>query len=456
MSKRARKVATAGLATWGAPRRTVSTLGRTTIRRVPAMPTRPRVAAAAAVLLSPLLVVPLAGPAAQAADGPLAASIAVDWQRIAARTIYVERGTAPPLGALYLSFTSLAVHDAAREGQKHGAHAAAAAVATAAHDVLRKYFPLSGAALDADLIASLARVPDGKKEDAGVAIGASAAADMIESRGEAPLDCPVSGCKDGRNDLTIQYTKTAALGIWPAQGPGGMALPWLGFVDPVVDVDPVTLDGPDPYDSPAFATDYEEARTLGSIAGTSRTQAQTDIAVFFSNNPMLMYRNALCDFLETEPLGLLPTTRLFARIDAATATTFIETWRWKYQVGFWRPDQAVDAALTDGNPGTNPHPVDWAPLVTNPAYSDYTSGHGSATSPFAEVLRQTLGDDTPLLLKVKMVDGTLLERPYATLSALEHDALHARIWGGLHFRDSMEDTYYLGHSTANQVMKAVK
>ncbi len=75
-----------------------------------------------------------------------------------------------------------------------------------------------------------------------------------------------------------------------------------------------------------------------------------------------------------------------------------------------------------------------------PAYSDYTSGHGSATSPFAEVLRQTLGDDTPLLLKA----GTL-KRPYATLSALEHDALHARIWGGLHFRDSMEDTYYLGH-----------
>jgi hypothetical protein len=405
------------------------------------MPARPRVTAAAAVLLLPFLVVPLAGPAAQAADSSLAASIAVDWQRTAARTIYVERGTAPPLGALYLSFTSLAVHDAAREGQKRGAHAAAAAVATAAHDVLREYFPLSGAALDADLAASLAMVPDGKKEDAGVAIGAAAADEMIASR-----------VGDGRNDTSIAYTKTAALGIWPALAmPGGMALPWLGFVDPVVDVDPVTLDGPDPYYSAAFATDYEEARTLGSIAGTSRTQAQTDVAVFFSGNPMLMYRNALCDYLDTEPIGLLPTTRLFARIDAATTTTFIETWRLKYEIGFWRPDQAVDAASTDGNPGTNPHPVDWAPLVTYPAYSDYTSGHGSATSPFAEVLRQTLGDDTPLLLKA----GTL-QRSYATLSGLEHDALHARIWGGLHFRDSMEDTYYLGHSIANQVMKAVK
>ena len=41
-----------------------------------------------------------------------------------------------------------------------------------------------------------------------------------------------------------------------------------------------------------------------------------------------------------------------------------------------------------------------------------------------------------------------VERTYSTLSALEYDALHARIWGGLHFRDAMEDGYLLGHTTA--------
>ena len=401
---------------------------------------RRRIAATASVLLSPLLVVPLTAPAASA-EGPLAASVAVEWQRTAARTIYVERATAPPLGALYLSFVSLAVHDAAGEAQKQGTHAAAAAVATAAHDVLREYFPLSGDMLDADLATSLAMVPDGAKEDAGVAIGAAAAEDMIASR-----------MGDGRGDPSIVYTKTAALGVWPALPmPGGMALAWLGFVDPVVDVEPVALDGPDPYTSAAFAVDYEEVRKLGSIAGTDRTQDQTDVAQFFSANPVLMYRNALCELLDAEPLGLLPTTRLFARIDAAAATTFIEAWRLKYEVGFWRPVQAVAAAEVDDNPGTNPHPVAWAPLITNPAYSDYTSGHASATSPFAEVVRQTLGDDTPLVLR----SGTT-KREYATLSALEHDALHARIWGGLHFRDAMEDGYQLGHTTADQVMSVVR
>jgi hypothetical protein len=47
-------------------------------------------------------------------------------------------------------------------------------------------------------------------------------------------------------------------------------------------------------------------------------------------------------------------------------------------------------------------------------------------------------------------------RSYDTLTALEHDALHARIWGGLHFRDAMDDGYHLGHTTAQRVMRAIR
>ena len=82
-------------------------------------------------------------------------------------------------------------------------------------------------------------------------------------------------------------------------------------------------------------------------------------------------------------------------------------------------------------------------VFPNPPYSDYLSGHGSAVSPFAESVRAELGDATPLTLA-----GATTTRSYATLSALEDDTLNARIWAGLHFRDSMEDTYYVGHTNA--------
>jgi hypothetical protein len=368
-----------------------------------------------------------------------ASSIAVTWQRIAIRTIYTEGASAPPVGALYLAFTSLAVHDAAREGQRHGMDAAAAAVAVAAHDVLYEYFPGSRPNLDSDLAASLATVSDGKQQDIGVGIGEDAAEETIASR-----------VGDGRNDPSIVYSKAPAPGIWqPAPG-GVMAAAWLGFVDPVVDVAPTPVDGPDPLTSAAYAADYNEVRAVGNVGSETRTAEQTAISQFFAANPLVMYRDALCRYLDAEPLGLLPTTRLFARIDAAVANSFIQTWRLKFDVGFWRPFQAIALADTDGNPATNPQ-AGWIPLVPNPSYSEYTSGHAAATSPFAEVLRRTLGDSTPLLLRAGSV-----ERSYATLTALEHDALNARIWGGLHFRDAMDDGYYLGHTTADRMMQVIR
>ena len=88
------------------------------------------------------------------------------WQRIAVRTIWTETAPlpAPPVGSMYLTFTSLAVHDAASEAQRRGRVAATAAVATAAHDVLWEYFPASRTNLDADLAATMAPDP-GREED---------------------------------------------------------------------------------------------------------------------------------------------------------------------------------------------------------------------------------------------------------------------------------------------------
>ena len=254
---------------------------------------------------------------------------------------------------------------------------------------------------------------------------------------------------DGRDDTSIVYEKAPAAGVWQPPAPA-MSPTWLGFVTPVVDIEPVVLDGPDGLTSPAYTAEWDEVRRLGSATSTERSATQTEIARFFGNNPVVMYRDALCRYLDTEPLGLIPVTRMFARIDAAVAMSMIQNWRWKFGVGFWRPSQAIPLADTDGNPDTKAE--GWTALLPLPPYPDYTSGHANATAPFAEVLRQTLGDDVPLVLRA----AGRADRPYATLTALEHDALNSRIWGGLHFRDAMDDGYYLGHTTAQRVIAAIR
>ena len=81
-------------------------------------------------------------------------------------------------------------------------------------------------------------------------------------------------------------------------------------------------------------------------------------------------------------------------IHGAQTDSAIRCWGLKRDVGFWRPSQAVAGAGTDGNDATVSE-AGWAPLVPNPNYSDYVSGHACLTGPAVEVIRRILGENTP-------------------------------------------------------------
>ena len=159
---------------------------------------------------------------------------------------------------------------------------------------------------------------------------------------------------------------------------------------------------------------------------------------------------SLIRYLGAHPQGIVETSRVFAQMHGAITDTFICTWQQKRDVGFWRPFQAISGQYDDGNPGTTPQPG-WTPLIPTPPYSDYLSGHASGTSPQVEVIRRVFGEATSLELR----SPTLGARTYAHLSEIEHEAFHARIWGGLHYTKAMRDTYEMGHSTAGRVMSVV-
>jgi hypothetical protein len=405
----------------------------------------------AAVLLASLLV---ATPVTATAEGTALdqlraedsdASIALDWQRTALRTIFTEAATPVPASALYLGFTSLAVDDAVDRALSQNASASAAA-AVAAHDVLVAYFKASTTNLDADLATSLSKIPDGQAERKGIKLGGAAAATMVASRVD-----------DGRN-TQVSYNKPAEAGIWQPPA-SGMAVPWLGFVKPLVLPKPVNVDGPDPIGSAAYAADFNEVKRVGSTTSSERTAAQTDTANFFRVNPVLQLRQALLDHLAGHPLSLAGTTRMFAALDAATADALIQAWRLKFDIGYWRPFQAIPAADTDGNDATTADPI-WKPLIetpppgtstpgTTPPYPDYVSGHACVVAAFTATVRPVLGDVS--LSVPALVSDT--KRPYQSLSAIENDAFMARIWLGIHFRDAMEDGYKIGHETGKQVSR---
>jgi len=380
-------------------------------------------------------------PAAQAARCSSAESpqVVLDWERIVFRTVYGNTATPIPVGVPILGFVSVALHRAANRSAHVGGSSETAAVATAAHDVLVHYYPAQGPLLGADLEASLAGI-DPAPRTKGARIGAKAAADLLASR-----------VGDHYLDPSFHYSKSPGPGVWqPNPGTTDMLAPWLGSLRPLFLRRPVRVSGPDALASTRYAADHDEVRRLGSASSTERSADQTATALFFNSNSATMVSDALVRYLETHPVDLLRAARLFAMIHGAMTDSAIQVWGLKRDVGFWRPSQAVAAADTDGNPDTASE-AGWAPLVPNPNYSDYVSGHAGLTGPACQVIRRTLGEQTSLELRSV---SSPTPRVYGHLSDLEHDAFHARIWSGLHFRRAMLDGYVIAHRTADRVVEA--
>src|SRR3954465_9095752 len=122
----------------------------------------------------------------------MAADTVLEWNQVAVEATRVAR-LSPNAQTRALAMVHGAVFDAVNgieRGyapylvERHAPRWASeeAAAATAAHDVLVGVMPAQQATLDAALTASLAKVPDGRAEDAGVAFGKLVARHMLAER----------------------------------------------------------------------------------------------------------------------------------------------------------------------------------------------------------------------------------------------------------------------------------
>ncbi|GAA1514408.1 vanadium-dependent haloperoxidase [Kribbella lupini] len=375
-------------------------------------------------------------------------AVIISWNTIATRTIFTENATPIPAAPLYYSFVSLAVYDAVvaiegryqpylRQPRVHGRASSEAAAVTAAYEVLRYYFPASAGHLTTDHTASLNAVPDGRAKTAGIAVGRTAAAKLIRAR---------QG--DGRG-AAITFDRAPAIGVWrpTPEAFAPMAVPWLGFVRPLVLNSPtqLRLPGPDPLRSKDYAREFAEVKAMGSATGSHRTGAQTETAMFWSANAVLQYQVSLGQELGARGWSFLRTARAFALLGTGTADALVSCWRAKYDYGYWRPITAIRLAGEDGNRATKPDPT-WTPLVPTPPYPDYVSGHACVTGAATETFGHLFGRRS---IDVDIASSvTATTRHYRTTAALDAETMNARIWLGLHFRQAMVDGNRLGHRAA--------
>jgi hypothetical protein len=307
---------------------------------------------------------------------------------------------------------------------------AVVAAAAAAHRVLVSFFPANQAALDAQLAQSLAGLPDGPAEDAGVALGRAVGRYVLDFRAIDGFDVP------------DPFSPAPGAGVWEPTPPAFAPLLEPQFQN----VRPFTLrdraqflpDPPPALTSKAYARELDEVKLLGRDTSSARTADQTHVAHFWVEPSSITWSRVGNIVSAQREYSLHRTARLLALLNMAMADGYIVGWYQKRHFAFWRPVTAIRKAGADGNSETDPDPT-WLPLRPAPPSPDYPSTHSLLGGAAAEILRTLTGTDRFPFCMVSMSStpaGT--QRCWRTFTQAERENAESRLLLGFHFRSACE------------------
>ncbi len=377
------------------------------------------------------------------------------WNANAADAIVGVAGLRPERGLIRLAMVHIAVYDAvnAIDGypfQAYGIHpnvispaSADAATATAAHNMLVALFPAQQPDLDLKYAVSLSTIDDGPAKINGIAVGQQTAAGILALR-----------ANDGR-DATVAYSPGSGPGLWAPTPPGFLA----AAAPEAAHVQPFALNSPSQFraepppllSSDTWARDYNEVKSLGAAIGSTRTPEQTDIGRFWSDQPILQWNRAWRNIAITQRLSLEESARFFAMLATASADAIIACWDSKYTYNFWRPVTAIRAGDTDGNSQTEPD-VNWIAQVVPPNHPEYPAAHGCFSGSSTQTLKFFLGTDNFSFTIDSLVAGlTEPVRSYNSFSQALDEVRDARVYGGMHYRNSAHKGAIIGQQVSRFV-----
>ena len=392
------------------------------------------------------------------------ADAVLDWNETASRAGFaagldnVSDGCVDPLHeSRIFAMMHAAIHDAlnaierrsqpyAMDAQAPAGSSPEAAVAAAAHDVLIVVFPQLPSDLGftpaaaIDLVekaygAALAAIPDSAAKTQGILIGRAAAATILNLRGADGSEAPFldSNYVPGPNPGDFQLIP----GLPFAAGPE-----W-GKVTPFVLTSSSQYRPKAPYglSSKKYAADFNEVKSLGAVDSATRTDEQTEIALFWVEGAPQGWNRIARIVSVQRGLNLWQNARLFGLLNFASADGYIADFENKYFYKFWRPISAIRAADFDGNPDTIADPT-WDSLRVTPPAPDYTSGHSVEGGAMSEVLARFFGDAVNFSTTSTTESG--VTRSFTSFSEAAEENGNSRIYIGFHFRHAVTEGIKLG------------
>jgi hypothetical protein len=202
-----------------------------------------------------------------------------------------------------------------------------------------------------------------------------------------------------------------------------------------------------------FSTDKNSAFYAQALevktTGDKLTPEQKDIARFWIDTPgqtgapaghWVMIENQVIDRVG---LKLDRASMMYGLVGVALGDAFIGTWSLKYQINLVRP-------VTYINKFIDPK---WKPFLQTPGFPEYPSGHSVASAAAAEVLTGMFG-------QVSFTDQSVRKhgmqpRSFTSFEAAASEAAISRLYGGIHYREAIENGMRMGRCIGQNVLNYV-
>jgi len=298
-----------------------------------------------------------------------------------------------------------------------------AAVAAANRAVLLALMPAEKSSIEAAYETAVKKIADGPSKADGIAVGERAAAQLVAraaSDGASGLDNYQWQTTPGRYVPTV----VPAVPTWPRR------TPWI--MERASQFRPAA---PPDLTSEVWARDLQEVRALGGKNSTVRTAPQTEIARFWEETRPLVYYPVLRAVAQMPGRSVTQNARLYAAAAMAADDALIAVFDAKYAYNFWRPITALRIEHMAGGSKSEADPT-WTPLISTPLHPEYPCAHCVVSGAMGAVIREELrGRASPRMSSTSPTAPGVV-REWETVDAFMDEVATARIYDGVHFRNS--------------------
>lgn len=202
---------------------------------------------------------------------------------------------------------------------------------------------------------------------------------------------------------------------------------------------------PVPYDTNKESKFYSLTTEVYQIGKTPSIE-QKEIAAFWDCNPFVVatsghmnlgfkkispgghWMNIVCISALSQRVSFHKMIQVLSIEAMGLYDAFIVCWNEKYTSDRARPETIINKYID----------IKWQPLLQTPPFPEYTSGHSVVSSVSAELLSFLIGDEVSFTDDSEII-FELPPRKFSSFRQAANEASISRLYGGIHFRDAIEN-----------------